>query len=114
MSKEERAANRERWRREVEAWRRSGRKLSHWARERGISRDALAYWKQRIPAGKEPEEQKLRPLTLVPVGPGRSMVSETGAIELMADHLAGWRIRITAGFDSENLGRLLDTLESRC
>ena len=50
MKQAERAANRQRWQAEVEAWRTSGKPLSVWVRERNLSRDALEYWKRRIPA----------------------------------------------------------------
>ena len=50
MKATERAANRQQWRTKVEAWRTSGQRLSIWAREQGISRDALEYWKQQFTA----------------------------------------------------------------
>lgn len=66
MSGLERAAKRERWRAEIEAWRASGQTLSAWARERNISRDALEYWKRRIPISG-PHARTRTPLTLTAV-----------------------------------------------
>ncbi len=124
MKQAERAANRERWQEQVEAWRRSGKPLSAWARERGLSRDALEYWKRRIPAPRRarPPAKPDRPLTLIPIQPvlptavdeRRKALWDTAPIELIAEARPGLRIRLAAGFDAASLARLLDLLESRC
>jgi hypothetical protein len=113
MELSERAANRARWQAEVESWRSSGEKLSAWARERNISRDALEYWKRRIPVA-EPSTQSRSPLTLIPIRPALPAVPVTAPIELVADARPGIRIRLPASFDAVSLARLLDLLESRC
>lgn len=108
----ERAARRERWQAEIEAWRASGQTLSAWARQRHISRDALEYWKRRIPVAG-PRAQARTPLTLIPVRPVHVVAPDT-VIELINDTQPAWRIRLAAGFDAASLGRVLDALESRC
>jgi len=112
MKLAERQANRGRWQAEVEAWRASGRTLTEWARSRGLSRDALEYWKRRIPARRS--GQGRAPLTLIPVRPALPAVVDSAPIELVDDRQPGLRIRLAAGFDAACLSRLLDLLESRC
>ncbi|OGT90388.1 MAG: hypothetical protein A2514_03370 [Gammaproteobacteria bacterium RIFOXYD12_FULL_61_37] len=111
MKQEQRQANRERWQAEIDAWRASGERLSAWARERGLSRDALEYWKGRLPASRS--VQGCSPLTLIPLRPERPVATDTVPIELAAAR-PGWRIRLAADFDAACLFRLLDVLESRC
>lgn len=60
----DREANRGRWQAEVDAWRGSGKPLSTWARERGLSRDALHYWKKSHAVTRGKPSRKL---TLIPV-----------------------------------------------
>ncbi|CAG0944705.1 hypothetical protein GPROT2_02794 [Gammaproteobacteria bacterium] len=120
MKLAERQANRGRWQVEVEGWRASGRTLTEWARERGLSRDALEYWKRRIPA--KPSRQGRPPLTLIPVRPARPAASrgdlprssQCAPIELVDARRPALRIRLPAGFDAESLACVLDVLESRC
>lgn len=108
-----RAENRERWQQELDAWRASGQNLSSWARERNISRDALEYWKRRIPVAA-PRVPSRSPLTLIPIRAMRPEVTDTEPIELVDDARPGLRIRLPAGFDAASLVRLLDLLETRC
>ncbi|MCK6413891.1 MAG: hypothetical protein L6Q55_15920 [Azonexus sp.] len=90
------------------------------ARERGLSRDALEYWKRRIPA--KPSRQGRPPLTLIPVRPARPAASrgdlprssQCAPIELVDARRPALRIRLPAGFDAESLACVLDVLESRC
>lgn len=109
----ERVVKREQWRAEVEAWRASGQTLSAWARQRNISRDALEYWKRRIPVVAATRAQTRTPLTLIPVRPVH-VVQPVTLIELVNDTQPNWRIRLAAGFDAASLGVVLDALESRC
>ena len=112
MKLAQRKANRERWVKEVQAWRASGKPLSEWARRRNLSRDALEYWKRRIPAGaaRLPAPAR-RPLTLIPVEPA---AAPAAPIELVFDGLCGLSIRLPAGFEAAALSRLLDVLQARC
>lgn len=124
MKQAERAANRQRWQEQIEAWRASGKPLSVWARERSLSRDALEYWQRRIPAQRRARlpAKPDRPLTLIPIRPAlpaavddrRKALWDTAPIELIAEFRPGLRIRLAAGFDAASLARLLDLLESRC
>jgi hypothetical protein len=112
MKREQRQANRERWQLEIEAWRASGKGLSVWARERGLSRDALEYWKRRIPVAQA--SRRRLPLTLIPLRPEPPAAVGATPIELVDDRQPGLRIRLPAGFDAASLARVLDLLEARC
>lgn len=97
---------RSRWQRELEAWRASGKPLSAFARERGLSRDALEYWKRRLVAPSAPT------LKLIAVAPARCVASSQGApIELL---IGPARLVLAPGFDGETLVRVLDVLGRRC
>ena len=115
MKATERAANRQQWRTKVEAWRTSGQRLSIWAREQGISRDALEYWKQQFSAeaSVSVREKSNGPLTLIPVQPATPALS-TFPIEIMLDTRPGLRLSLSPGFDAASLARVLDVLETRC
>lgn len=114
----DREANRGRWQAELDAWRGSGKALSTWARERGLSRDALQYWKKkysvtvRKPLGK---------LTLIPVPrtTASEIVRETRGLPVSSGvpielHIGERRLILATGFDANSLRIVLDVLGSRC
>lgn len=98
----ERAANRAHWQRELTRWQESGQPLSVWARNQGLSRDALEYWKRKL------QDKPGRTLTLIPVAP---VPSSAGAapFELL---LGTRRLLLPPGFDGESLRRALAVLET--
>lgn len=108
-----RAGNRERWQEEIEAWRASGQKLSAWARERNLSRDALEYWKRRVPVAM-PSTPSRSPLTLIPIRHALPAVPDSSPIEVINAARPELRIRLSPGFDADSLSRLLELLEVRC
>lgn len=102
----------------VEAWRRSGQSLSRFAAAQGVKAARLARWASRL--GKRavgarghgsagPARLKLRfhPVELV----GNATAFETSAIEVVL--LDGRRVRVAAGFASDDLERVLRVLEER-
>ncbi len=96
----ERSANRARWEEELARWRKSGQPLSVWAREHGLSRDALEYWKRKLQGAQGGT------LTLIPV----ALPSVAAApLELL---LGTRRLVLPPGFDSESLRRALVVLET--
>jgi hypothetical protein len=115
MKPEEREANRERWRAEIEAWRASGLTLSAWARDHGLSRDALEYWKRRFPMPRRAQRASRpdRPLTLIRIPPDAAAGSAVAPIEMTVGR-SGVRVILPAVFDAASLGSLLDVLEARC
>ncbi len=109
----EREANRKKWQAELTAWRGSGKPLSTWARERGLSRDALQYWKEKLSGTPRESTQKL---TLIPVsritrpqsvGEGSLSLSSGVPIEL---HLGDCRLILAQGFDPDSLRAVLAVL----
>lgn len=96
----------------VDAWRTSGQRLSRWAREQGISRDALEYWRQQFPETLVRERPK-GALTLIPVQPAMPALSSS-PIDIMLDTRPGLRVSLAPGFDAVSLARVLDVLEARC
>lgn len=115
MKASERELNRQRWQKIVEAWRTSGRRLSVWAREQGISRDALEYWRRQfaVEATLSVRERSNGPLTLIPVQAATPALSPS-PIELMLDTRPGFRLSLSPGFDAASLAHVLDVLEARC
>ena len=115
MKATERAANRRQWRTRVEAWRGSGQRLMTWAREQGISRDALEYWRRQftVEATLSVRERSNGPLTLIPVSPATPVLSPS-PIEILLETRPGLRLSLSPGFDAASLARLLDVLEARC
>jgi hypothetical protein len=105
----ERAANRKRWEQELARWRASGQPLSVWAREQGLSRDALDYWKRKR-QGKPGRGLTLIPVStpLVPLAPA-SRAEERAPLEL---RLGARRLVIPPGFDGESLRRAIAVLET--
>jgi hypothetical protein len=102
------AAQRSRWQREIKAWSASGKTLSAWARERGLSRDALEYWKRRL----VPHKPAALALIAVPPAPASvAPASPSAPIELV---IGAARVILAAGFDPQNLYRVLEVLERRC
>lgn len=100
------------WAREIEAWLASGQSLSAWARNRGISRDRLEYWKRRL-AGRTAKPEGLGPLTLIPLVSPLPEVAAAAPMEVIIDR-AGLRVVLSANFDAGALSRLLDVVEARC
>lgn len=113
----ERAANRARWAQELTRWRKSGQPLSVWAREQGLSRDALEYWKRKLhhkPAGS----LALIPVAMpavqgtsgVPAPPAATvMPAEAAPIELL---FGARRLVLPPGFDGDTLRRAIAVLET--
>lgn len=112
MKATERAANRRQWRTRVEAWRTSGQRLSTRAREQGISRDALEYWRRQFPAEGLVRERPNGALTLIPVRAATPALSAS-PIEILLDTRPGLRLSLSPGFDAVSLARALDVLEAR-
>lgn len=106
-------AQRRRWLEEIEAWRRSGESLSAWAKRRGLSRDALEYWKRRF-AGKAAAPDAWTALRLIPVTPvAATGPAGCGPLELVIER-GGLRVVLPPDFDAGALSRLLDVVEARC
>lgn len=103
----------ERWMGQVQAWRDSGKPLSAWAREHGVSHYALRYWKRRA-EGKarsvgKPKTSKSQAPKFIAV---RADAPAPGApIELLVGAV---RVVVPAGFEAQTLAAVLAVLQQRC
>jgi hypothetical protein len=109
----EREANQAKWRQEIDAWRTSGKALSVWARERNLSRDALRYWKDKLPElaapGDKPNQLSLIPVRMENARPNALLpASEPGAaIDVVVGNC---RIHVRPGFDPAHLRAMIGVL----
>jgi hypothetical protein len=101
------------WAREIEAWRSSGQTLSAWARERGIARARLEYWKRRLAGRSEKSRGTVGRLALIPVISPPAQATPAAPIEVLVER-AGLRILLPTGFEAVELRRLLDVVGARC
>jgi hypothetical protein len=103
----------ERWMGQVQAWRSSGKPLSTWAREQGVSHYALRYWKRRAEgkprAGAKPMAAKRAASPFIAVK--ASAPTPGAAIELIVGTI---RVIVPAGFDAGTLTQVLALLERGC
>lgn len=51
-------ANREQWKLEIEEWRKSGKSIAAWAKEKNISYHVMLYWKDKF-TGKSASDSAL-------------------------------------------------------
>jgi transposase-like protein len=103
----------ERWIAQVQAWRSSGKALSAWAREHGVSHYALRYWKRRA-EGKtrsvgKPKTSKSQAPKFVAVSADSPPLG--APIELLVGAV---RVAVPAGFDPHTLAAVLAVLQQRC
>ncbi len=85
----------------VSAWRRGGKRISEFADENGLSAERVRRWSVRLEGGGK-RKVRFHPVRLV--GGGESAPIE---VEL----LNGRRVRVRAGFSSEELRRVLEVVE---
>ncbi len=84
----------------VSAWRRSGKRISEYAVEHGLSAKRVYRWSARL------EGRRMRKVRFHPV---RLVGGESAPIEV--ELLNGRRVRVRAGFSSEELRRVLEVVE---
>ena len=103
-------AARERWRRQVEAWGRSGLTAKEYAARAGVSDRSLTYWKWRLrkEAGEATAAQE-------PAAALGSIVEVRTGVEgrIEVELPSGRRIRVPASFDAAALRGLVEALEQR-
>ncbi len=84
----------------VSAWRRSGKRISEFAIENGLSAKRVYRWSARLEGGGK---RKVR------FHPVRLVGGEGAPIEV--ELLNGRRVRVREGFSSEELRRVLEVVE---
>jgi len=88
----------------VSAWQRSGKRVSEFAKENGLGSQRLVRWSERVEGGSR-GRVRFHPVRVV----GGERGDESVAIEVVL--LDGKRVRVGAGFSSEELARVLEVLE---
>ena len=94
----------------VDAWRKSGETLSGFARRQGVERKRLARWVRRL-QGAAGGPLRFHPVRLV------GGLAETGSgVPIDIELAGGQRVRVTHGFQTEDLRRVLAVLAeaARC
>jgi hypothetical protein len=93
----------------VDAWRKSGESLSGFARRQGVERKRLARWVRRL-------EGAGGPLHFHPVRLVESAAESGGGAPIDIQLAGGQRVRVTHGFQTEDLRRVLAVLAeaARC
>jgi hypothetical protein len=114
VGRREREANQAKWRQEIDAWRSSGKALSVWARERSLSRDALNYWKDKLPAlaapGGKPNRLSLIPVRMESTRPN-AVPPASEPVAIIVD-VGPCRIYVRPGFDRAHLQAVVGALVS--
>jgi hypothetical protein len=88
----------------VEAWRHSGESLAGFARRHGVDRRRVARWASRVEE-REPAPVHFHPMRLADHGGGGGSAIE---IHLVGGH----RVRVTPGFQADDLRRVVAVLEA--
>ena len=90
----------------VSAWQRSGKRVSEFARDYGLTPQRLRRWSERV-QDESSEKVRFHPVRVL----GGERGVERVAIEVVL--LDGKRVRVGEGFSSEELCRVLEVLEGR-
>ena len=102
---ESRAALRARMQRLLAQWRASGQSLSGFAREQGITRDKLEYWKRRLDPDSETKAE------LVPV---RVVAAEDAGAAIEVVLTSGDRMLVHEGSSAGLLREVVGALRPGC
>ena len=94
----------------VSSWQRSGKRVSEFAREYGLTSQRLVRWSERLQGGSR-GSVRFHPVRLVGGEREGERGGERDAIEVLL--LDGRRVRVRERFSSEELGRVLEVLEGR-
>jgi hypothetical protein len=108
-----RAAKRRYWREAdaqeiLDAWRRSGRRLSEFAREHGVQARRLARWAARLEVEPANRDVTFHPVRLVGTSGGGTQNGQV--LEVMLRN--GRSVRVPSGFAAEHLRQLLQVVEA--
>ena len=110
------------------AWKKSGLKLTPFAKQRGLLPERLRWWRDKLMPEAKPKAPAGSAIRFVPVrvagkgithpAPSSSPPSVSppkameGAADLEVVLANGRRVRVAPGFDAANLARLITTLEA--
>lgn len=93
----------------VEAWRRSGQRVTAFARQYGLHPRRVSRWAERLGGGGE---VRFHPARLVAGGGVPESRGPGASLEIVLD--GGWSVRVFPGFAAEDLERVLAVLEGAC
>jgi hypothetical protein len=92
----------------VEAWRRSGKRLAEFARERGIQARRLRRWAARLEATRQNGQVTFHPVRIIDASAGSAQRSDVLEV-VLGDRRT---VRVPDGFAPEHLRRVLQVLEA--
>ena len=87
----------------LESWRRSGKSIERFARERGFTPQRLYWWKKKLVFSAEPEVPKLVPVHVKP----ESRRGEAVTVLLRTGHM----LKVAHDFDEHAFARVVALLE---
>lgn len=95
------------WREQVEAWRSSGLSQSEYCRRGGVNWYGFRYWKAKVDFERKggTGSPKLVPLSQP------TIVGRSGEVRIRVG--AHYVVEVSAGFDGETLGQVIELLERR-
>lgn len=101
-----------RWGKRVERLERSGLSVRTFAAREGLKAGSLSFWKWKLAQGQRPRAAPVSPIKFVELtaAPAVTVAPAAGAgFEVVLR--AGRTVRVPAGFDAAELGRLVVALE---
>jgi transposase-like protein len=99
-----------RWRRLIAEQEKSGRGVAEFAENRGLCAATLYWWRSRLRRRRR-DEMAIVPVNVVAEGRAPAVRGD-GCFEL--ELLSGHRLRVPAGFDADELARLVAAVERAC
>lgn len=97
------------WAAKIRAWNRSGLTAARFAAKHRLSENSLRWWKWKLGEGGVEELEERRPERFVEVDVGGGM----GPAGLELTSPGGWTIRLPAGFEADELARVVSVMEVR-
>lgn len=92
-------------------WRKAGGSASAFAKRAGMSATTLLRWRERFWDDLEDEPKFARVVVRQGAGPRGTRARDERADEYVVEALGGRRIHVRAGFDGDEVGRLLEIVE---
>ena len=99
-----------RWRSLIAAQERSGESVAQFAEQRGLNAATLYWWRSRL-RRRDRVDPQFVPIEIVDSKPASSRDARA-AFEL--ELVGGRRLRVAAGFDADELARLIAAVERAC
>jgi hypothetical protein len=98
------------WRRQVEAWQRSGLSIREFCSRNRLTETNFHNWRRQLAwRDQQPDNPRQEPATFVPVVVKPEQAGADGAIEIVLAN--GRSVRVRAGFDPDTLTQVMALLE---